>query len=224
MVASINELNQKNMNLLYINNRMEIQNLQAQINPHFIYNTLDNIRYLIAQDARKADELLGRFTHILRYSINNTKQRSFLQDDMEYIEDYLVIQKTRFGKRFQYEVDVAPECNQVMIPKLLLQPLIENSLKYGFRRKADIKVAIHGWIDGEYLMLQVQDDGPGQPAATLASLRCSLETEEILTEHIGLRNINRRIILEYGRESGMQLDSMEGEGFSVTLKLWIGVN
>ena len=221
MMASINELNQKNLDLVNVNNRMEIQNLQAQINPHFIYNTLDNIRYLIVQDARKADELIERFTHILRYSINNTKNRTYLQEDMEYIEDYLVIQKTRFGAKFSYSLEIDEECWPVVIPKLLLQPLIENSLKYGFRKKAAISVWIRGRIEGDYLVLEVRDDGPGQPQSTLETLRSILNSGKINIAHNGLQNINRRIFLEYGHDSGLTLDSEEGEGFTVTLRLWI---
>lgn len=222
MLASIHELNQKNMELLYINKQMEIQNLQTQINPHFIYNTLDNIRFLITEDAKKADELIGRFTHILRYSINNTRQSVCLMEDMEYIEDYLVIQKTRFGERFMCEVRILPECGQIMIPKLLLQPLIENSLKYGFQKKMEIHMWIRGWLEEEYLILKVEDDGPGQSPGELYKLQMGLKEKEINTAHIGLRNINRRIELEYGKESGISLESREGEGFTVTLKLWKG--
>jgi len=222
MVTSIKELNQSNLDLLDINNRMEIQNLQAQIKPHFIYNTLDNIRFLIAQDAKKADELIGRFTHILRYSINNAKHQTFLWEDMEYIQDYLIIQKTRFGDRFQYTVEIDEECNHVLVPKLLLQPLIENSLKYGFLKKADIFVKIRGWIEEGYLVLRVEDDGPGQTEEVMEMLRDNLRRGEINTEHIGLRNINRRVALEYGKESGLTLDSPKGGGFIVTLRLWIG--
>lgn len=222
MVASIKELDRKNLELAEINNRMEIRNLQAQLNPHFIYNTLDNIRYLIIQDAAKADELIGRFTRILRYSINNTKQRVMLCEDMEYIQDYLVIQKTRFGHRFQYEIEIEPECQAKMIPKLLLQPLIENSLKYGFKKKNEIFIEIKGWIANNYLLLQVKDDGPGQPKSTLETLRGLLSRKEIHTVHNGLQNIHRQILLEYGHESGIFLESEEENGFTVLLKLWIG--
>lgn len=222
MIRNINELNQKNLDLLEINNRMEIQNLQAQINPHFIYNTLENIRYLIAVDGKKADALIEHFTHILRYSINNTKHKVPLQEDMEYIEDYLFIQKTRFGSRFQYDIDIDPACDRVIIPKLLIQPLIENSLKYGFKKKASIYVSIKGWLEDQYCILQIEDNGPGQPRLLLESLRTLLCSEEINTVHNGLQNINRRIILEYGHESGLSLESEEGESFTVTMKLFTG--
>lgn len=222
MVASINDLNRKNLELAQVNDRMEMQNLQAQVNPHFIYNTLDNIRYLIVQDAAKADELIERFTHILRYSINNTKHRIFLQEDMDYIVDYLTIQKTRFGERFRYDIEIQKECYRMPVPKLLLQPLIENSLKYGFRKKTSIYVKISGWIEGGYMVLRVEDDGPGQPKVTLETLRGILSREEVNTTHNGLQNISRRIVLEYGHGSGMDVESREGEGFTVTLKMWIG--
>lgn len=224
MVDSIHDLNNRNMALLEVNNRMEMDRLQAQINPHFIYNTLENIRYLIVWDAKKADELIGRFTHILRYSINNTRRSARLCEDMEYINDYLEIQKTRFGKRFSCEIDLAPECGEVVVPKLLLQPLIENSLKYGFKKKPSICVRIRGRIEGEYMILQVEDDGPGQPKAMLETLRGMLGQEKIMTKHNGLQSINRRIMLEYGKDSGLSLESEENEMFLVTIRMWMGGN
>lgn len=222
MIKSINELNARNMELLQINSRMELQNLQAQINPHFIYNTLDNIKYLIVQAPSRAEELIERFTHILRYSINNTKNKVPLCEDMEYIEDYLVIQKTRFGSRFIYEIMLEPSCNDIMIPKLLLQPLIENSIKYGFRKKPEIRVCISGKVENGYLRLCVSDNGAGMPTATLEQLRMLLRRESADSGHNGMQNINRRILLEYGKESGVYPESVDGEGFTVVLKLWLG--
>lgn len=193
MIASIRELNGRNLELAQINNRMELQNLQTQINPHFIYNTLANIRFLIVQDAKKADQLIEWFTHILRYSINNTKQNVLLQ-----------------------------ECMKVIVPKLLLQPLLENSIKYGFKKKPSVNVSVLGRMEGGYMYLQVKDDGPGQPKPILESLRSILLSEQINTAHNGLQNINRRIILEYGKDSGLSVESIEDEGFTVTIKIWTG--
>ena len=118
-------------------------------------------------------------------------------------------------------MEIDEKCRPVVIPKLLLQPLIENSLKYGFRKKASISVWIRGWISGNYLVLEVKDDGPGQPQSTLETLRSILNSGKINIAHNGLQNINRRIFLEYGHDSGLTLDSEEGEGFIVTLRLWI---
>src|SRR5690606_26358732 len=160
MVKSINDLNKRNTDLIQLNSMIEMRNLQMQINPHFIYNTLDNIKYLILEEPRKAMYLLERFTHILRYSINNTKEDVALAEDMGYIEDYLLIQKTRFGDRFKVKIEIAPECHRCKIPKLLLQPLLENSIKYGFQKKMELAIEIKGWLADGYLYLQVKDDGP----------------------------------------------------------------
>lgn len=219
MVKSINELNTRNTDLIRLNSMIEISNLQTQINPHFIYNTLDTIKYLIMSEPDKAAHLIEKFTHILRYSINNTKQDVLLQEDMRYIEDYLYIQKTRFGDRFLCETAIAGECMRYDVPKLLLQPLIENSIKYGFKKRMEIRVAICGRCEGDYLYLSVEDNGPGVPRATLETLRAMLRSEELKTEHNGLQNLARRIVLEYGDNSEMTIDSREGEYFRVDIKL-----
>lgn len=222
MVKSINELNHKNVELIQINGQMEMQNLQERMNPHFIYNTLDNIKYLIVSDPVKAESMIERFTHILRYSINNTKKRVLLQEDMVYIEDYLYIQKIRFGSRFGYTIEIENGCEQFFIPKLLLQPLLENSIKYGFRKKTDIYIKIGSYIQKGYLYLMVEDDGAGQPKATMEMLKSITNREKMETKHSGLQTINRRISLEYGKESGMIIESQENEFFRVVLKLWMG--
>ncbi len=220
MMESIRELNARNLELATINSRMELENLQAQLNPHFIYNTLDTIKYLIMQEPARAEELLTRFTRILRYSINNGKSRVTLREDMEYIEDYLVIQKTRFGNRFSYSIDLGEACMDLMVPKLLLEPLLENSIKYGFRKKPSIRIEIEGHRKDGYLYLEVADNGAGVPKSTLETLENMIRRGD--GAHIGLQSISRLIRLEYGRESGLELQSIDGEEFRVLLKLWVG--
>ena len=222
MVRSIQELSQRNIALAEVNNRMEMQNLQAQINPHFIYNTLDNIRYLIPTDPQRAQQLIGRFIGILRYSINNTKHNVTVKDDLKYLQDYLVIQSTRFGANFSYEIDIDDACMEFIIPKLLLQPLLENSIKYGFQKKPRIHIRVRGWLEEDALYFTVEDNGGGVDETMLEQLRDILRSDEVNIEHNGLQNINRRIWLGYGGDSGLTIDSTEGEGFTVTLKLRLG--
>lgn len=219
MVKSINDLNTRNTDLIKLNSMIEMRNLQTQINPHFIYNTLDNIKYLILEEPKKAVHLLEKFTHILRYSINNAKKEVSLAEDIGYIEDYLDIQKTRFGERFKCSMEIEPECGKCTIPKLLLQPLIENSIKYGFQKKMELSIEIRCWREGDYLLMRVQDDGPGVSPETLATLRSMIVSEEIKTAHNGLQNLCRRIILKYGNGCGLFIDSEEGRSFTVTAKL-----
>ena len=210
MVRSIQELSQRNIALAEVNNRMEMQNLQAQINPHFIYNTLDNIRYLIPADPQRAQQLIGRFIGILRYSINNTKHNVTVREDLKYLQDYLVIQSTRFGANFSYEMEIDEACMEFIIPKLLL---------HGFQKKPRIHVRTRGWLEEDALYFTVEDNGGGVDAAMLEQLRGILRSEEVNIEHNGLQNINRRIWLGYGGDSGLTIDSAEGEGFTVKLKL-----
>ena len=222
MVRSIQELSQRNIALAEVNNRMEMQNLQAQINPHFIYNTLDNIRYLIPTDPQRAQQLIGRFIGILRYSINNTKHNVTVKDDLKYLQDYLVIQSTRFGANFSYEIDIDDSCMEFIIPKLLLQPLLENSIKYGFQKKPCIHIRVRGRLGEDALYFTVEDNGGGVDETMLEQLRDILRSDEVNIEHNGLQNINRRIWLGYGGDSGLTIDSTEGEGFTVKLKLRLG--
>ena len=221
-LARIQELSQRNIALAEVNNRMEMQNLQAQINPHFIYNTLDNIRYLIPTDPQRAQQLIGRFIGILRYSINNTKHNVPVKDDLKYLQDYLVIQSTRFGANFSYEIDIDDACMEFIIPKLLLQPLLENSIKYGFQKKPRIHIRVRGWLGEDALYFTVEDNGGGVDETMLEQLRDILRSDEVNIEHNGLQNINRRIWLGYGGDSGLTIDSTEGEGFTVKLKLRLG--
>lgn len=201
---------------------LEYRMLQNQINPHFIYNTLDNIRYLIPTDPQRAQQLIGRFIGILRYSINNTKHNVPVKDDLKYLQDYLVIQSTRFGANFSYEIDIDDACMEFIIPKLLLQPLLENSIKYGFQKKPCIHIRVRGWLGEDALYFTVEDNGGGVDETMLEQLRDILRSDEVNIEHNGLQNINRRIWLGYGGDSGLTIDSTEGEGFTVKLKLRLG--
>ena len=222
MLRSINELNVRNSELIKLNAAMEIKNLQTQINPHFIYNTLDNIRYLIPLNPEKASALIGDFTKILRYSINNEKKSIPLEEDMNYLRSYINIQEVRFGKRFAYTDDISPDCLKCLVPKLFIQPLVENSIKYGFKRKTNIHVDVRAEREGNYLVITVEDDGFGVPEPTLATLRSVIHTPNAEINHNGLQSISRRLELEYGHESGMQIESEDGEFFRVVMKLYCG--
>ncbi len=219
MVSSINELNQHNTDLLQLNSLIEMRNLQAQINPHFIYNTLENIKYITCTDPELAADLIQRFTNILRYSIDNTRQDVHLSQDIRYIRDYVEIQRTRFGARFTCTMDIAPDCYPCRVPKLLLQPLLENSIKYGFQHRMELAVGVRGYRQGDYLILTIEDNGPGLEPQAMAELQSRIVQETISTTHNGLQNLCRRILLEYGASSGLYIDSQPGQSFTVTAKL-----
>ena len=220
MLRSINELNKKNNELIRLNSTIELKNLQAQINPHFIYNTLENIKYLVSYAPERSIELIERFTSILRYSINNTKENVYIYEDMEYLMVYIYIQKIRFEDSFNCRIFIDDECNKYKTPKLLIQPLVENSIKYGFEKKTKINIDIRVFKEGDYIIFTVKDDGMGMSQENIKNLMNMVESEHIITEHNGLQNIYRRIILKYGKRSEMNIDSVEGEYFLVTLRIY----
>lgn len=217
MLDNIKKLNEKNTELIHLNNTIEIKQLTEQINPHFLYNTLETIRYLVLMDPKRAEDLIVQFTKILRYSINNTKKDVVLQEDMEYIQDYLDIQSSRFENRFKYKIEIDAVCNSCIIPKLLLQPIIENSIKYGFKKKMEIEVGIYGFMDHDILCLEVRDNGAGMEEKEMEELQYSVEEVETVTEHNGLRNIARRLYLQYGTDSGIKFRRNNENGLTVTL-------
>jgi sensor histidine kinase YesM len=219
MLDNISDLNKKNTELLKLNSVIEMNQLTAQINPHFLYNTLEIIRNLVLWDGIKAEELIVQLTQVLRYSINNSKRDVRLEEDIKYISDYISIQNCRFGDRFHCNIDIEAECGKCIIPKLVLQPIIENSIKYGFLKKMNIEIDIKGYRENDILYLSVKDDGMGMPFEEANKLSESMEQINNNTGSNGLHNIARRLYLQYGVESGIKIINEEGVGFEVILKI-----
>lgn len=219
MLDSIESLYEKNMELLRLNNTYELNQLMAQINPHFLYNTLEIIKGLTIVDPARTESLIVKLTRILRYSIDLTKQEVVLDEDIMFLRDYLDIQKCRFGDRIQISISIMPECYSCRVPKLVLQPVVENSIKYGFRNRLDIVVDICGKIEGNLLMLTVSDNGPGMPPEELDELNASIRKAYKDTTSYGLHNICRRLQLQYGGESGISVRSGGKEGIVVELSI-----
>ncbi len=219
MLDSVRELNSRNTELIMLNARLEMGQLEAQMNPHFLYNTLEIIRTLVLWDAPRAEELIERLVHILRYSVNSKYRDVRLREDMDYIQDYLYIQNVRFGSRFSCSMNFDERCWDCMIPKLLLQPIIENSIKYGFREKNEIHVEIKGILQEDILIINVKDDGPGIPEEKEKELNSSLKETVNKEKSLGLHNIARRLCLQYGEQSGLAIRSRSGEGFEVMIRI-----
>lgn len=219
MLDNITNLNRRNTELLKLNNIIEINHLTAQINPHFLYNTLEIIRNLLIFDKDKAGKLIVQLTKVLRYSINNSKRDVILYEDMEFIKDYLFIQNTRFSDRLDVVIDIDENCGSCMVPKLVLQPLIENSIKYGFRDAMNLKIQIRGYRKGYFLYLEVLDNGPGLSTEEFRYLTQVLEKDCNDTNSNGLYNIHRRLKLQYGEKSGIEIMKNEDRGLCIRLKV-----
>lgn len=222
MLSTITSLNDRNTELLKLNSTIEINHLTAQINPHFLYNTLEIIRNLLIFDKDQAGKLIIQLTKVLRYSINNTKRDVMLDEDMQFIEDYLSIQKSRFSDRLTCLIDIDEDCRTSIVPKLILQPLIENSIKYGFMDAMDLEIRIRGYREGDYLYLIIKDNGPGMGEEEIEALYKTLNEASNNTRSNGLYNIYRRLKLKYSEKSEMKIRNNEDKGLQITLKIYQG--
>ncbi len=197
----------------------EIKQLESQFNPHFLFNTLENIKFMSKMDPDGANKMIVSLSTLLRYSINSDIKASTLDEDIEYTENYLSIQKYRFGSRFNYIINTQPETEDCIIPKLIIQPIIENAIKYGFEDRDCLTVRIKSSIMGETLVLVIFDDGNGMEPGQLKVINDILDNETNESSHIGLFNVHRRIQLMYGNSYGIEINSQKCEGTAVRIIL-----
>ena len=219
MVIQREELMLHNSELAERKRTMEIKQLEEQFNPHFIFNVLETLRYEIAIDSQKASEMVMAFANLMRYSVYYGSTIVPLQTDIEYINDYLLLQKMRYNRRLNYHIDIPEELMDLMIPKLLLQPVVENSLVHGMKDKHCVSVTITARKKDSTLVLSVEDNGSGISREKLTELREALEQEDIYREHIGLYNSHRVVRLLYGPSSGLTIESSPGNGTRVSVTL-----
>lgn len=200
----------------------EIKQLESQFNPHFLFNTLETVRVLIKIDPEEARRDILSLSELLRYSINNTLESVPLLEDIRYTEAYLQIQKSRFGRRLSYSVEIDPEAKGCIVPKLILQPLVENAIQYG--RDAEGNCCVRIAVTAQENRLTIAVYASGAPLDEQERRRIARLIEEPRNEtiHIGLYNIHRRIRLRFGEEYGVVFRANEGSGgnvFSVTLPM-----
>jgi sensor histidine kinase YesM len=204
----------------------QLRALQAQINPHFIYNTLQAIGGMaLKHEVPGIYEVTLNLIDIMRYSLNFSKDRVRLGDELKYLQSYLQIQNLRFGRRLDLAFDAPEECFEYLVPKLILQPLVENCFEHGLSERAGRwVVTIRAQVSGKDLLLTVTDNGVGIPPEKLEQIRATLESGTDLSlrgaEHIGLTNVNARIRLMFGGEDyGLVIDSDPDTGTSITVRL-----
>jgi LytS/YehU family sensor histidine kinase len=151
----------------------QLQNLKMQLHPHFLFNTLHAISALIKEDPDRAEEMIARLSELLRASLSTASdQRVRLVDEIEILEIYLDIQKTRFGDRLRVTIELDPETLETKVPSLLLQPLVENAIKHGITNlEGPGCIHIHSESEGSRLVLEVRNDGPPMPASGIDELR-----------------------------------------------------
>lgn len=222
MVTQIQKLSERNTELKYVSQLSELKQLEAQFNPHFLYNTLETIRYSILMQDGIASDVIIKFTKILRYSINNSYDNVKLGNDLEYIQIFLQIQKYRFKDRLTYTIDVDEDCLNMMVPKLILQPLLENSIKSGFKHKTTLQIHVKGFLLDNMMILTVEDDGIGIQKEELNDICEQLNSNRNNSNHHGLFNTNRRLQLMYGEKSGISIESEYKQKTKVTIRIITG--
>lgn len=218
MLDRLKELMDKNKELSELRTIIEVKQLQSQFHPHFIFNVLETLRYAIKIDANQAQEIVMLLSRLLRYSIGNDRSVQ-LKDDMSYVRDYLKLQQIRFSERLEYRVTIAEETYPIYVPKLVLQPIIENAIKYGYQHQSHVLIDIRIQLADGKLLLEVCDNGPGMDEQSLQELRRMLDSPHNTTPHIGLYNVHRRLVLLYGEEAGIHINSTQGQGTCVTLTI-----
>ncbi len=200
--------------------RLELRALQAQINPHFLYNTLDSIVWM-AEGAgnREVVIMTASLAKLLRQSISNEEELVTIEKEVDYVRSYLTIQKMRYRDQLAFEIDVDPEIYSCLIVKLTLQPLVENAIYHGIKyRETKGIVIIKGGKTENGILLQVIDNGVGMDEDTLLHILDKKERDG-KRGGIAVENVNRRLKLHYGEEYGLKYESRVNEGTIVSIML-----
>jgi len=219
MIDELNGLMNKNEELSNLRRITEIKQLQSQFNPHFIFNILGTLRYSILIAPKEAEKIVIELSRLLRYSVNYEGEKVTLKKDLDYIEEYLRLNKYRFNDRLNYCIIMSEDIKKAYVPKLLLQAIIENSIKYGYLHKDNLEIYVEGRVIEGILTLEVRDNGNGMTDQQLQNIREILNQPENLSEHTGIYNVHRRIVLLYGEEYGIQIESSFGSGTNVKITI-----
>ncbi len=196
---------------------MELKALQAQINPHFLFNTLNTIASLIRTDPAKARVLLRDFATFYRSTLEDADDLIELERELKQVERYVSFQVARFGEeRLQLIIEVEPEMNDLMVPSFMIQPLVENSVVHAMRAEGKLTVRVTGEMTDDNVIICVIDDGAGMSEETLSTMM-SKESETGLG--IAVKNVKDRIFGYFGPESSMDVESELGVGTTVTFTL-----
>lgn len=202
---------------------MELLALQSQINPHFLFNTLATISWetiIHLGQSNHINKMIENLSDILRYSLESPRETVTLKKEIENTKSYVEIQKYRYGDKFDVIWKSDPNIEDIEVTKLLLQPLVENSIYHGAKEKeTNSKIKIKITANSEYLDISVIDSGKGMTKSALMEVRKMLETDVEQYEHIGLGNINKRLKLVYGNEYGLKIRSKYNVGTVVSIRI-----
>lgn len=199
--------------------KAELRALQAQVNPHFLFNTLNTIASLTRTDPNEARNLLREFSSFYRATLENSSSLIPLQRELEQTRRYLRFEHARFGEdRIVEKEHIDPECSQVLVPAFIIQPIVENAVRHAMRDEGALHIDIHATVDDGDVLISITDDGLGMSEDIANSLIESAGPSQAGTG-IALKNVAERLKRFYGLGSGVDILSKPGEGTSVSLRL-----
>ena len=222
MIDKINELLEQVKKEQGRLRKAEFELLQSQINPHFLYNTLDTIVWLAeAGEQKKVVDMVGSLSDFFRTSLNQGKDMVSVKEELQHSRSYLEIQQVRYQDILQYEIQVPETLFCYLIPKITIQPLVENALYHGIKNKRGIgKIMITGKREKDSFVLVVEDNGAGMSRERLEAVRKGMNQKSQTEKDIyALYNVNERIRLNFGQKYGLSIDSVLGEGTTVQVML-----
>jgi two-component system LytT family sensor kinase len=191
----------------------ELKALKAQINPHFLFNTLNTIAELIHADSERAEATVERLAEMFRYVLNGSERGLVpLEEELAFLDDYLEIERVRFGNRLRVAREITPEALGLLLPSLVLQPLVENAVRHGLGADGSIDLGIDIHADDDQAVISISDQGPGMPA------------RHVIGEGPGhgLYNVDQRLRKTYGEACGLQISANQPQGTIVTLRIPLG--
>jgi two-component system sensor histidine kinase YesM len=201
----------------------QIAALQSKINPHFLYNTLGSISmYAEMEGSREIITMANNLSKLLRYSLSGRKEHVTLRDELDHVNGYMKIQQMRYEERIIFEMNIEPEVLDCKVIPLMIQPLVENAINHALDKGVgEGRITLTAAKEQQVLTVTVEDDGIGMNAETLEALRSHLRNTHDLGGQSGngLLNVHRRIVLHYGKEYGLSLESMPFQGFRAVLRL-----
>lgn len=227
---TILEQSNENLKIKNLLVQAEVKVLQMQINPHFLFNTINMIsQYAYLDGKTEITELMNRFSNVLRYAIEKTNKQSTIMNEITYIKDYLFIQKKRFKDQFNFKINIEDNITNIELPALIIQPLVENSIQHGLQNRAtgaEIVIMIFNQtINGkDYLQIEVEDNGIGMNCDKLEELFTTLDRVKdsnisFSNKHIGLINVYKRLYMFWGRDLIFNIESEEDCGTIVTIMI-----
>jgi len=222
MITKIKELMEQNMKEQELKRKSELKALQAQINPHFLYNTLDSIVWMA--EAKNSEEVVlmtSALAKLFRLSISKGEEIIPVHNEIEHVRSYLIIQQMRYRDKLDFEIDTDPEIYHYKTLKIILQPLVENSIYHGIKNKGGIGIIkIKGKICNDKILLQVIDNGIGMGPEEIKNI-FEKSGKSPRGSGVGVKNVNERIKLYFGKDYGLEFQSEPNQG--TTVNVWLPI-